>query len=130
MTPVQQQSPAHTLKNMRLMATASELGMHVISVPTAMADHPAFCEILGHRSRMRAWPHRHAVCGGMGVNHWNARCPTLPARRPRETPKLAFSLTTLTTGSVRRVTGSRHGKTMSSAQVGFHWTARRATMSS
>jgi nitroreductase len=45
--PVQQQSLAHVLENMWLMATALELGMHLVSVTTTMADDPAFCGILG-----------------------------------------------------------------------------------
>ena len=47
MMPVQQQSLAHALKNMWLMATALGLGMHLVSVTTTMADDPAFCGILG-----------------------------------------------------------------------------------
>ena len=46
-TPVQQQSLAHVLENMWLMATALGLGMHLVSVTTTMADDPAFCRILG-----------------------------------------------------------------------------------
>ena len=47
MVPVQQQSLAHVLENMWLMATALGLGMHLVSVTTTMADDPAFCGILG-----------------------------------------------------------------------------------
>ena len=47
MGPVQQQSLAHVLENMWLMATALGLGMHLVSVTTTMADDPAFCGILG-----------------------------------------------------------------------------------
>ncbi len=46
-TPVQQQSLAHVLENMWLMATALGLGMHLVSVTSTMADDPAFCDILG-----------------------------------------------------------------------------------
>ena len=45
--PVQQQSLAHVLENMWLMATALGLGMHLVSVTTTMTDDPAFCGILG-----------------------------------------------------------------------------------
>ncbi len=45
--PVQQQSLAHVLENMWLMATVLGLGMHLVSVTTTMADDPAFCRILG-----------------------------------------------------------------------------------
>ena len=47
MMPVKQQSLAHALENMWLMATALELGMHLVSATTTMADDPAFCRILG-----------------------------------------------------------------------------------
>ena len=47
MMPVQQQSLAHALENMWLVATALGLGMHLVSVTTTMADDPAFCRILG-----------------------------------------------------------------------------------
>jgi nitroreductase len=47
MMPVQQQSLAHVLENMWLMATAFGLGMHLVSVTTTMGDEPAFCRILG-----------------------------------------------------------------------------------
>ena len=47
MMPVQQQSLAHVLENMWLMATALGLGMHLVSVTTTMADDPAFCGLLG-----------------------------------------------------------------------------------
>jgi nitroreductase len=47
MGAVQQQSLAHVLENMWLMATALGLGMHLVSVTTTMADDPAFCGILG-----------------------------------------------------------------------------------
>jgi nitroreductase len=47
MMPVQQQSLAHVLENMWLMATALGLGMHLVSVTTTMGDDPAFCRILG-----------------------------------------------------------------------------------
>ena len=46
MMPVQQQSLAHTLENMWLMATALGLGMHLVSATTTMGDDPAFCRIL------------------------------------------------------------------------------------
>jgi nitroreductase len=44
---VQQQSLAHVLENMWLMATALGLGMHLVSVTSMMADNAAFCHILG-----------------------------------------------------------------------------------
>ena len=44
---VQQQSLAHVLQNMWLMATALGLGMHLVSATTTMSDDPGFCEILG-----------------------------------------------------------------------------------
>ena len=47
MMPVQQQSLAHALENMWLVATALGLGMHLVSVTTTMAEDPAFCRILG-----------------------------------------------------------------------------------
>jgi nitroreductase len=47
MMAVQQQSLAHALENMWLMATALGLGMHLVSVTSTMADDPAFCHILG-----------------------------------------------------------------------------------
>ncbi len=47
MMQVQQQSLAHALENMWLMATALGLGMHLVSATTAMGDDPAFCTILG-----------------------------------------------------------------------------------
>lgn len=47
MMPVQQQSLAHVLENMWLMATALGLGMHLVSATTTMGDDPAFCRILG-----------------------------------------------------------------------------------
>ena len=47
MLAVQQQSLAHALQNMWLMATALGLGMHLVSVTSMMADDPAFCHILG-----------------------------------------------------------------------------------
>jgi len=47
MIPVQQQSLAHALENMWLMATALGLGMHLVSATTTMGDDPAFCELLG-----------------------------------------------------------------------------------
>ena len=46
-TPVQQQSLAHVLENMWLMATALGLGKHLVSVTSTMAEDPAFCDILG-----------------------------------------------------------------------------------
>jgi nitroreductase len=46
MMPVQQQSLAHALENMWLMATALGLGMHLVSATTMMGDDPAFCELL------------------------------------------------------------------------------------
>jgi nitroreductase len=49
MIPVQQQSLAHALENMWLMATALGLGMHLISATTTMGDDPAFCGLLGIR---------------------------------------------------------------------------------
>ncbi len=45
--PVQQQSLAHALENMWLMATALGLGMHLVSATTTMGDDPGFCRILG-----------------------------------------------------------------------------------
>jgi nitroreductase len=45
--PVQQQSLAHALENMWLMATALGLGMHLVSATTTMSDDPAFCALLG-----------------------------------------------------------------------------------
>jgi nitroreductase len=45
--PVQQQSLAHALENMWLMATALGLGMHLVSATTTMGDDPAFCALLG-----------------------------------------------------------------------------------
>ena len=47
MLAVQQQSLAHALENMWLMATALGLGMHLVSVTSTMADDRAFCHILG-----------------------------------------------------------------------------------
>jgi nitroreductase len=47
MLPVQQQSLAHALENMWLMATALGLGMHLVSATTTMGDDPAFCALLG-----------------------------------------------------------------------------------
>ena len=47
MTPVQQQSLAHALENMWLMATALGLGMHLVSATTTMGDDHAFCGLLG-----------------------------------------------------------------------------------
>jgi nitroreductase len=47
MMPVQQQSLAHALENMWLMATALGLGMHLVSATTTMGDDPAFCKLLG-----------------------------------------------------------------------------------
>ncbi len=47
MMPVQQQSLAHALENMWLMATALGLGMHLVSATTTMSDDPAFCRLLG-----------------------------------------------------------------------------------
>jgi nitroreductase len=47
MLAVQQQSLAHALENMWLMATALGLGMHLVSVTSMMADDRAFCHILG-----------------------------------------------------------------------------------
>ena len=47
MMPVQQQSLAHALENMWLMATALGLGMHLVSATTTMGDDPAFCGLLG-----------------------------------------------------------------------------------
>jgi nitroreductase len=47
MAAVQQQSLAHVLQNMWLMATALGLGMHLVSVTTTMSDDPGFCGILG-----------------------------------------------------------------------------------
>jgi len=47
MMPVQQQSLAHALENMWLMATALGLGMHLVSATTTMGDDPVFCGLLG-----------------------------------------------------------------------------------
>ena len=47
MMPVQQQSLAHALENMWLMATALGLGMHLVSATTTMGDDPTFCRLLG-----------------------------------------------------------------------------------
>lgn len=47
MALVQQQSLAHVLENMWLLATVLGLGMHLVSVTTTMADDPAFCEVIG-----------------------------------------------------------------------------------
>ena len=47
MMPVQQQSLAHALENMWLMAAALGLGMHLVSATTTMGDDPAFCKLLG-----------------------------------------------------------------------------------
>ena len=47
MMPVQQQSLAHALENMWLMATALGLGMHLVSATTTMGDDPGFCQLLG-----------------------------------------------------------------------------------
>ena len=47
MAAVTQQSLAHALENMWLMATALGLGMHLVSVTSMMADDRAFCHILG-----------------------------------------------------------------------------------
>jgi nitroreductase len=46
MLTVQQQSLAHALENMWLMATALGLGMHLVSATTTMGDDPAFCRLL------------------------------------------------------------------------------------
>ena len=42
-----QQSIAHAMQNMWLMATALGFGMHLVSVTSMMADDRAFCHILG-----------------------------------------------------------------------------------
>jgi len=47
--PVEQQSLAHCLQNMWLMATALGLGFHLVSATAQMADDPDFCEVLGIR---------------------------------------------------------------------------------
>ena len=47
MLPVQQQSLAHALENMWLMATALGLGMHLVSATATMGDDPTFCKLLG-----------------------------------------------------------------------------------
>ncbi|HTX69490.1 MAG TPA: nitroreductase family protein [Thermoleophilia bacterium] len=47
MMPAQQQSLAHALENMWLMATALGLGMHLVSATTTMSDDPVFCGLLG-----------------------------------------------------------------------------------
>jgi len=47
MMAVQQQSLAHALENMWLMATALGLGMHLVSATTTMGDDPTFCRLLG-----------------------------------------------------------------------------------
>jgi nitroreductase len=47
MLAVAQQSIAHALENMWLMATALGLGMHLVSVTSTMADDRAFCHVLG-----------------------------------------------------------------------------------
>jgi nitroreductase len=47
MMTVAQESIAHALENMWLMATALGLGMHLVSVTSMMADDRAFCHILG-----------------------------------------------------------------------------------
>jgi nitroreductase len=44
---VAQQSLAHALQNMWLMATSLGLGMHLVSVTTMMGDDAGFCEVLG-----------------------------------------------------------------------------------
>lgn len=44
---VAQQSLAHALENMWLMATSLGLGMHLVSVTTMMGDDAGFCEVLG-----------------------------------------------------------------------------------
>ena len=44
---VAQQSLAHALQNMWLMATALGVGMQLVSVTSMMADDHAFCHILG-----------------------------------------------------------------------------------
>ena len=45
--PVGLQSLAHCLENMWLKATALELGFHLVSITSRLADNPEFCSILG-----------------------------------------------------------------------------------
>ena len=47
MPVVQQQSLAHALENMWLMATALGLGMHLVTATTQMGDDAEFCGVLG-----------------------------------------------------------------------------------
>jgi nitroreductase len=47
MPAVQQQSLAHALENMWLMATALGLGMQLVTATTQMGDDPDFCGMLG-----------------------------------------------------------------------------------
>ena len=47
MPAVQQQSLAHALENMWLMATALGLGMHLVTATTQMGEDAEFCGVLG-----------------------------------------------------------------------------------
>ncbi len=44
--PVEQQSIAHCLENMWLMATALGLGFHLVSILAQMGDSPEFCRLI------------------------------------------------------------------------------------
>jgi len=80
MASVQQQSLAHALENMWLMATVLGLGMHLVSVTTTMADDPAFCDVIG------------LPVGGYALNG----CALgVPAQRPETRP--AFDVAAATT---------------------------------
>ena len=45
--PVEQHSLAHCLQNMRLKATALDLGVHLVSATAEMAKDKEFCKLLG-----------------------------------------------------------------------------------
>ncbi len=47
MPAVQQQSLAHALENMWLMATALGLGMQLVTATSQMGGDPDFCGVLG-----------------------------------------------------------------------------------
>jgi nitroreductase len=82
MMPVQQQSLAHALENMWLMATALGLGMHLVSATTTMGDDPAFCELLG------------LVVGEFALNGCAIGVPAQPLEM-RPTPDIAAAMTWL-----------------------------------
>ena len=76
MMPVQQQSLAHALENMWLVATALGLGMHLVSATTTMADDPAFCVSSACRSPSSRSTAAPSVCRHSPPRR--ARCPTSP----------------------------------------------------